>query len=84
MQGGWEIQTGIYPTKALKPTGAGDSFMSAFLASLVEGDPLETAVCRGSASAAIVVGRVGCAPAMPQKEELDAFMVEHGLLVKDT
>jgi 5-dehydro-2-deoxygluconokinase len=31
-------------------------------------------VLRGSVSAAIVVSRVGCAPAMPTTAELDAFM----------
>jgi 5-dehydro-2-deoxygluconokinase len=35
---------------------------------------LSEAVLRGSAAAAIVVGRVGCAPAMPTTAELDAFL----------
>jgi 5-dehydro-2-deoxygluconokinase len=34
-------------------------------------------VLRGSAAAAIVVGRVGCAPAMPTPRELDAFLAAH-------
>ena len=69
-----EIRTGIYRTKALKPTGAGDSFLSAFCAALAEGHSLRDAVLRGSASAAIVVGRVGCAPAMPYPDDLEAFL----------
>jgi 5-dehydro-2-deoxygluconokinase len=69
-----EIATGIYRTKALKPTGAGDSFMGGFLAALAKGRPLREAVLCGSASAAMVVARVGCAPAMPTGEELDAFL----------
>lgn len=69
-----EIRTGIYRTKALKPTGAGDSFLSAFCATLANGGALKDAVLRGSASAAIVVGRVGCAPAMPYPDDLDAFL----------
>jgi 5-dehydro-2-deoxygluconokinase len=69
-----EITTGIFRTQALKPTGAGDSFMGGFLAALAMGRPLREAVLRGSAAAAMVVARVGCAPAMPTGEELDAFL----------
>lgn len=69
-----ETRTGIFPTDALKPTGAGDSFMAAFLAALAEGRAVQEAVIRGSAAAAIVVARVGCAPAMPDPETLDTFL----------
>ena len=69
-----EMTTGVYRTQALKPTGAGDSFMGGLLAGLADGQPLRESVLRGSASAAIVVSRVGCAPAMPTTAELDAFM----------
>jgi 5-dehydro-2-deoxygluconokinase len=68
------VSTGIYRTQALKPTGAGDAFMGGFLAALAAGRDLKNAVLRGSASAAIVVSRVGCAPAMPTADELDAFL----------
>ena len=69
-----ETRTGIYPAQALKPTGAGDGFMAGFLASLADGHDLSGAVARGSAAAAIVVSRVGCAPAMPTPEDLARFM----------
>lgn len=72
-----EFATGIYPTKALKPTGAGDSFLGVFLAALGAGVALRDAVLRGSAAAAMVVARVGCAPAMPTPAELDAFLATH-------
>jgi 5-dehydro-2-deoxygluconokinase len=72
-----EFATGIYPTQALKPTGAGDSFLGAFMAALAAGLPVKTAVLRGSAAAAMVVARVGCAPAMPDGPELEAFMAGH-------
>jgi 5-dehydro-2-deoxygluconokinase len=72
-----EFATGIYPTQALKPTGAGDSFLGAFVAAFAAGQPVKTAVMRGSAAAAMVVARVGCAPAMPDRAELDAFLATH-------
>jgi 5-dehydro-2-deoxygluconokinase len=71
---GGEFETGIYRTEALKPTGAGDGFMGGFLAALAKGHGVRDAVLRGSASAAMVVARVGCAPAMPATAELDAFL----------
>lgn len=72
-----EKRTGIYPVDALKPTGAGDSFMAGMLSGIAAGQDLEAAVLRGSACAAIVVARPGCAPAMPDTAALDAFLAEH-------
>jgi 5-dehydro-2-deoxygluconokinase len=74
---GQEIRTGVFPVAALKPTGAGDAFLGGFLAALAEGRPVPEAVLRGSACAAIVVARVGCAPAMPTTAELTAFLAAH-------
>jgi len=72
-----EITTGIFSTQLLKPTGAGDSFMGGFVIGLADGLSVRDAVLRGSAAAAMVVARVGCAPAMPDRAELDAFMNRH-------
>lgn len=72
-----EFTSGIYPTQALKPTGAGDSFLGAFIAGLSRDLPVKDSVLRGSAAAAMVVARVGCAPAMPTRAELDAFLADH-------
>lgn len=72
-----ETRFGVYPTEALKPTGAGDAFLGGFLAALAGGHTLPDAMRRGAASAAIVVSRVGCAPAMPTAAELDAFLADH-------
>lgn len=74
---GQSIRTGIFAVPALKPTGAGDAFLGGLLAALAAGHGVEAAVLRGSAAAAIVVGRVGCAPAMPTTAELDAFLATH-------
>mgnify|MGYP001063034122 CR=1 FL=1 len=72
-----EFRTGIYPAQALKPTGAGDSFLGGFVAALADGRDLRDAVLRGSACASIVVSRVGCAPAMPTAAELETFLASH-------
>lgn len=74
---GKEIRTGIYPVTAVKPNGAGDSFLTGLLASIAEGRPLRQAVLRGSACASIVVSQPGCAPAMPTSAQLDDFLANH-------
>jgi len=74
---GAEIRTGIYPVTAVKPNGAGDSFMAGLLASIADGYDLREAVLRGSACASIVVSQPGCAPAMPTTDQLNTFLAEH-------
>ncbi|NKW72055.1 5-dehydro-2-deoxygluconokinase [Rhodobacteraceae bacterium R_SAG10] len=72
-----ELHTGIYPVTALKPTGAGDAFMGGFISALADGRALKDCVLRGSAAAAIVVSKVGCAPAMPTTAQLEKFLATH-------
>ena len=69
-----EINKGIYPVKPLKPTGAGDSFMGSLIGALLNNYDLDKSLEIGSAAAAIVVTKVGCAPAMPNLEEVLEFM----------
>lgn len=75
--GGEEIRTGIYAVDALKPTGAGDSFMAGLMTSLAAGLDLKTSILRGSACASVTVSRPGCAPAMPDTATLETFLAEH-------
>ena len=76
-----EIKTGIFPTEAIKPVGAGDSFMAGLLSSLASGYDLKNSVIRGSACASIVVSLPGCAPAMPNENQLNNFI--NNSLIKD-
>ncbi len=76
-----EIRTGIFPTDAIKPVGAGDSFMAGLLSSLASGYDLKNSVIRGSACASIVVSLPGCAPAMPDEDQLNNFI--NNSLIKD-
>jgi len=66
----------VFSVKALKPTGAGDAFLGGLLAALVSGTNLRASVRRAAATAAIVVTRVGCAPAMPDAETVHRFMLQ--------
>jgi len=71
---GNKIKKGIFLVNALKPTGAGDAFMGAFIGGLLNNKGIEESIEYGSASAAIVVTKVGCAPAMPLENEIEDFM----------
>ena len=48
--------------------------MGAFIGSLLNVKSVEESIVIGSAAAAIVVTKVGCAPAMPQQNEIEEFM----------
>ena len=78
------ISTDVFPVTPIKPTGAGDAFLGAVLAGLSSGEELARSLVYGSASAALVVTRVGCAPAMPTLRELNLFVEEHEKSVKQT
>ncbi|MEQ8658878.1 MAG: PfkB family carbohydrate kinase [Hyphomicrobiales bacterium] len=74
---GDEVRTGIYPVDALKPEGAGDSFMAGFMASLAGGHTMKAAILRGSACASVTVSKPACSPAMPTTADLDTFLRQH-------
>ena len=74
-----EIQRGIFPVKPLKPTGAGDAFMGSLIGAILKNYDLEKAIEIGSAAAAIVVTKVGCAPAMPDLDEVLDFMKNNNI-----
>ena len=76
---GREIKKGIFHVQPLKPTGAGDAFMGALLGALLKDYEIEKAIEIGSAAAAIVVTRVGCAPAMPDLAEILEFMKNNNI-----
>ena len=74
-----EIQRGIFPVKPLKPTGAGDAFMGSLIGAILKKSALQKAIEIGSAAAAIVVTKVGCAPAMPDLDEVLDFMKNNNI-----
>ena len=54
-------------------TGAGDAFRSGLLAALLQGQPLERAVCLGAACGALKVQRLGAASDLPPADEIIAL-----------
>ena len=62
---------------AIDSTGAGDAFNGGFLMALSEGKDLFTALRYGNATGALSVTKLGTAPAMPHRAEIDAMVKEN-------
>ncbi|MFJ7406966.1 MULTISPECIES: 5-dehydro-2-deoxygluconokinase [unclassified Lysinibacillus] len=68
---GSRTKSGIFRTNVLKTFGAGDSYASAFIYKLMQGETVEMAMKYGSASASIVISKHSCSDAMPTVDELE-------------
>ncbi|MEO9175150.1 MAG: PfkB family carbohydrate kinase [Gaiellales bacterium] len=65
------------PVAVVNGLGAGDAFLAAFSAALLEGlDPV-AAARRGGAAGALVATRLACSDAMPTRSELEEFLGAH-------
>ena len=62
------------PVDVYNVLGAGDAFMAGFVRGWLEGEDWTRCGTLGNGAGALVVGRHACAPAMPTREELDAFV----------
>jgi ribokinase len=58
---------------AIDTTGAGDAFNGGFAMALAEGSDLFTALRYGNVTGALSVTRLGTAPSMPSRAEIDAL-----------
>ena len=64
---------------AVDPTGAGDAFIGSLAVYLAESLPLQAAVRRANAVAALTVTRVGAQDSYPRRAEVDAFFARQRL-----
>ncbi|MBK1670764.1 5-dehydro-2-deoxygluconokinase [Rhodovibrio sodomensis] len=69
------------PVEVFNVLGAGDAFMSGFLAGYLRGFALETCCRYANAAGALTVSRHGCTPASPSWRELRHFL-DHGSPVR--
>jgi ribokinase len=65
-----------YKVNVIDTTGAGDAFNGGFVTALSEGKSIFESARFGNALAALSVTKIGTAPAMPYREEIDTFMEE--------
>ncbi|MGC9357342.1 MAG: ribokinase, partial [Anaerolineae bacterium] len=59
-----------FPTEVVDTTAAGDAFMGGVAAALIEGVPLEEAVCWGNAAGSLACNHLGAQPSLPTREAL--------------
>ena len=60
----------VYPVKAVDTTAAGDTFTGYFLAAVMDGLPIQTALDLASRAASITVSRPGASVSIPVREEV--------------
>jgi 5-dehydro-2-deoxygluconokinase len=65
-----------FPVEVYNVLGAGDAFMAGLLRGWLKGESLERCCEWANACGAIVVSRLGCAPAMPTWPELERFVAD--------
>lgn len=75
VEGAWS-EMDAFPQEEVDPTGAGDTFATAFLIRLHETGDVEEAARFGGAAASVSVGGVGAA-AMPERAEIERRMAAH-------
>lgn len=67
-----KIRQSIFPVKAVDTTAAGDTFTGYFIAGLIEGKAMEETMRQAAMASAIAVSRMGAAPSIPLKKEVNA------------
>ena len=67
-----------FNTEAVDSIGAGDAFASAFLASLLQDNPIATALQHGCASASLTIRQRGLLPHLPTQNTLQDFLAGQG------
>jgi ribokinase len=63
-----------FPVKVVDSTAAGDAFIGAFAAALIEAASLEQAVRRGVAAGALACTRIGAQPSLPFESDVDILL----------
>ena len=63
-----------FRSNAIDTTGAGDAFNGGFVTALAEGKDIFEAARFGNAVGALSVTKIGTAPAMPHRSEIDRFL----------
>ncbi|MFT2110019.1 ribokinase [Marinomonas sp. 2405UD68-3] len=71
-----EVYVPAFKVTPVDTTAAGDTFIGFCLAALMEKTSIEDALARACAASALCVTRLGAAPAIPSKQEVDDFLIE--------
>jgi len=78
---GIEVFPAFHAETVVDTTAAGDCFNAAFTVALAEGKSLRHALMFANAASSIVVSRQGAQSSIPSREEVNAIMAKHVVLV---
>ncbi len=67
-----QVKQSIFPVKAVDTTAAGDTFTGYFITGLLEDMKIEDIMKRAAMASALAVSRMGAAPSIPFKDEVNA------------
>jgi ribokinase len=70
-------QASTFPVEAIDTNGCGDAFVAGFLHAHLRGAPLEVCAALANAIGALAATRPGAAEALPNREQLRAFVGHH-------
>ena len=73
-EGNTEHRYDAYPVAVVDTTGAGDTYLGYFLASLANGAPIRRAMQRANAASALQIMKPGAADAIPTSREVDLLL----------
>lgn len=76
---GQTVEQAAFNVKAVDTTGAGDTFLGAFMAKFSQDGRAETALAYAAAASALQVTRPGASDAIPDQHEVLMFTKERGL-----
>ena len=66
-----------FPHKKIEPTGAGDSFASAFLSAIIYKLPVKEAIGWGNINAAHVINKIGSQVGLLTKPQITRLLNQH-------
>ena len=74
-----DIKFSSFKTKTIDTTGAGDTFLGYFLASISEGEDVEKSLKLASLAASLACGKKGAAISIPSLKEVEAYAKENNV-----
>lgn len=74
IENGKKLQQSAFEVKAVDTTGAGDTFLGSFLSVYIEDGNAAMALEYAAAASAVQVTRAGAAVAIPDRQEVEAFL----------
>ena len=65
-----------FSVSAVDTTAAGDTFCGSLTAFMAEGKSIQEAIILASAASALTVQKLGAYPSIPNKNEIESFLVK--------